>query len=1037
MPLAGLQLIEASAGTGKTYTITNLYIRLLLGRGCANPYPVQALLVLTFTIAATQELRHRISSRIQATRQAFLTGTDDEFLQTIIDSSEDPERDRKLLTAASQLMDEAAIFTIHAFCARVLGEQSFDAGTLFTQNMDGDRQAILQRACEDCFRQDIMTLMPVARYLALTLWPNPDRLVKLLTPLLFRGQLDLTPAYSNMEFDETTLTAKIKQVKRAWLTGKPEKIILNSNLSKSRKPLKRLAAMKQFCESTDLGLDEELWLIYSTAGLEAAMKTGSVMPRHKVFNLIDDINAELQRLGLYKNNLWHLVLTEVRARIRRTKEQQHLLTLDDLLTNLAEALEKENSSLGATLINRWPIAMIDEYQDTDDTQSRILEHIYHQRLARGKTATPPESDTRALLMIGDPKQAIYQFRGADVFTYLNARHAVTNGTHTLGVNWRSSEAMVAATNILFQKNGLFDDGDAITFSPVSAAPDHSNMALTVDGKTQTPYKIFCLGEPDAPLNTDAIRYRTMNHAAEETAQLLLGARAGKVMIDKTPLAAGNIAFLVRSHRDAAAARKALARHNIPSVYLIQESVLEQDTAEDLKLIIKAVIEPANEGSIRAALASRLMQCDAGIIDQLNHDIANRQSVLQEFQTYHDIWLKENVGAMINALIVGRKLAEKWLPQPDGDRQLTNLRHLTEVLQRGAGIAPGMYGLLAWFIREQQAGTGDIATNDERQLRLENDENLVKIVTMHSAKGLEYDVVMIPNPMFSASIGKTEPALYHTLEQGRYRVKVEVGKDAENRQAAHKEQAAEDMRLLYVALTRAKYRCYLGAPHAGKWAADSAFARLMNLEDFNPKLDQIKPRLKHYLNHDKSRDRLFEIVAVTGQGETQLDSDPNQQQLEPAPAMPAVADPWRMHSYSGWSNDSGHGLPTRPPVTGSTAPRTWQPAANSLTRQSPMAPLLVIPTMTPQRGISRPATPLPVSLFPLAPVSVLPCTPCWKMRILSTIPGTKPCASAPLSDSASGGTPGCRCSGNGSRTCCTRHCPARKSKTATRYHCAFH
>ncbi len=899
--LGELQLIEASAGTGKTHTITNLYVQLLLGIGCERSFKVDELLVLTFTRAAAQELRRRVTERIQAAQRAFQKndGGKDDDLNELLAKSTDQDRDRKLLTAAIQLMDEAAIFTIHSFCARVLSDQSFETGTLFDQQLDdsvnGDQVRILKLASEDCFRSDLLSLGPSIRNIALSNWATPSALAKALNTLLYRGRLTLLPPFQPLEFDIEAVNEKIQQAKAGWLEDDLASVITQCNLTKNSVPMNRLIKMTSYCQSPDIDLQSEHWKTYSKSSLEEAMKKASSRPEHPVLNLIDDIHREADKISQIKINLWHEMIDKVRDRIRRTREEEQLITLSDLLTNLADALTRKGSTLGDTLAARWPVAMVDEYQDTDDIQSRIFEHIYHRKDSQNQPT---------LMMIGDPKQAIYQFRGADVYTYLNARRLAANTSANepppLIHNWRSTKDMVNANNYLFQLPGAFGSEDEITFTKARPA-DHGRTALFIDGKPQTPYKVFCPGSKDSPLSADQAREAGMEYAAEETARLLQGAKHGSVLVDDKPLKAGEIAFLIRSHAEAPFAKKALEKRGIHSVYLTKNSVLQQDTAKDLTLILQAVAEPTNYRAIRAALGTKLMQCNSAEIDRLNHDLALEQKVAQEFWQYHDTWVKKNVGAMINDLLITRKLGEKWLPLPDGKRQLTDLRHLTEVLQSGAATAPGCHQLLAWFVREQQQAAAETTDMDQYQIRLESDENLVKIVTMHSAKGLEYDLVMIPYPPLPNS-GKKSPVLFHKEKDHRYQVFVELGDDPNNRKQAEYEERNEAMRLCYVAMTRAKYRCYLGAPtFAQKSQAnkltDSPFGQLMRLQTETNNEREIIDILREKLPED-----LFEVVPLDKEslGITRLPADINQEQLQPALPLPediAERDRWRMHSYS--------------------------------------------------------------------------------------------------------------------------------------------
>lgn len=867
LPLRGMQLIEASAGTGKTHAITNLCLRLLLGRDRA-PLSISEILILTFTIAATDELKYRISNRINEARQAYRTGEGDNFLIQLVSSSDDPIRELKLLTAAIQLMDEASIFTIHGFCARVLGEQAFESGELFNQELNAERSQMVKLASEDCFRMDILDADEGTRELGLSLWASPFDLALALTPFLFRGELDLQPPYQ--EFDIALLADKARQVKARWIDEEVEELLAQSGLAKGRLPIKRLSEMAEFCRTPGISLDAKLWEIYSSTTIESATKKNGTIPTHPVLDLINEV---FLGLPIAKVNLWHDMLRRVNQRIRQYKDEWHKFTLDDLLTRLAGAVNRPGSSLAVMIANRWPVAMIDEFQDTDSIQHAIFSTVYRA-----------SDEAQTLLLIGDPKQAIYNFRGADVYTYINARRQSTD-IHTLGINWRSSPSFIAATNYLFDQPNIFGNDTDIPFLPVNAAPSNEQMQMTIDDAVCSPYQLIAAGDQETFCTVADLRERLMSYAAEETVGLING--SGRAMVNGEPVNAGQIAFLVRKRDDARAAQAALAVRGIQSVYLTSDSVFLQDTASDLRLILQAVLEPANDHAIRAALASRLMQTGSEEINALNHDVMLQQQVLTEFRNYHELWQNKDIAPMLNKLIDHRALATKWLNAADGERQLTNLRHLIELLQQRSSASPGMYQLIKWFSLQQREEQS--VAVEEQQLRLESDENLVKIVTMHAAKGLQYDIVMIPMPVFS-DFRNSGPALFHREQQGKFITSLELGDDADHRQTSIAEQKSEDMRLLYVSMTRAKYRCYLGLPKLRNFAG-SAYGRLLRIDKLK-KTDDLENAVRQQLPAE-----LFDIVDGNRSALTQYsDSFPAKKLVAP-PTPRRLQDSWRIHSYT--------------------------------------------------------------------------------------------------------------------------------------------
>ncbi len=870
LELDGNRLIEASAGTGKTYTITNLVLRLLLGRDVPwdRPLGINEILILTFTIAATEELKHRISKRINEARLTFKTGEGDPDLLSLVASSKDQHRDLKLLAAAGQLMDEASIFTIHGFCARVLGEQAFESGALFSQALNAERDELLKLAAEDCFRSLIQPLPTDIRQVALDIWPSPEKIAVRYVPIMARGEFIAYPEDTGSDYD--LLISNAIEVKARWQADDLEALLLGHDLHKGRRPYKRLAEMAAFCQAPGAGLTSELWQIYGSDGLASGFKKDVVPPEHPVLALIDEISHGATAI---RASLWHQVVNFMQRTVANYKVEHNKMTLDDLLTNLASAINREHSPLPGTLRRRWPVAMIDEFQDTDAIQYSIFDRVY-------PAASPVASDTANLmLMIGDPKQAIYNFRGADIFTYINARRSAT-GRETLDTNWRSSADYIAATNLLFDKPDIFGNDADIPFNPVQPSAENQTMALKLSDTPLPPYQLFV---SDQASTNSAHLDDLMAHAADETVSLL---QNPGLSIDEKPIDAGQIAFLVRSRAHARAAKKALATRNIRSVYLTMDSVFLQDTAADLKLILEAVAEPNRDQAIRAALATRLMQGTAEDIDRLGHDIEHQQAVLAEFQGYHDLWQQRSLATMLNNLLERRSLATRWLGQPDGERQLTNLRHLMEILQQRADVVPGIRQLLNWF--EQEQLTAGHATQEERQLRLESDENLVKIVTMHAAKGLEYDIVMLPMPVFSSPRADgRDPLIFHEERHGEFVTAVDYVGSADHQKLSRREAADEDMRLLYVALTRARYRCYLGLPTI-TGLKNAAVARLLEIDAVDDLATELRARLSP---------ALFEVVTAQVSREEIIPAAGNTTLIEP-PAKPIIPDTWRIHSYTG-------------------------------------------------------------------------------------------------------------------------------------------
>ncbi|MFM5438808.1 exodeoxyribonuclease V subunit beta [Aeromonas enteropelogenes] len=807
-PLHGERLIEASAGTGKTYTIAGLYLRLLLGHGPLieegadagqpsaheRPLSVTEILVVTFTEAATAELRGRIRGRIHEARLAFMRGqSPDALLAQLLAEVEDHELAARRLLAAERQMDEAAVFTIHGFCQRMLKQNAFESGALFeTEFLTDDSQLRLQ-AVSDYWRAEFYPVDKTLASAVRALWPSPAALLREMNGWLDNSELEMRPPAG----DETLAArhqaamARIEAVKREWL-AQVDEIRRQTDGHISRYTGKNyegwLAKIADWAqdETSGYAIPKELERFGQTV-LEANLKKGGDVPTLPLFSEID---ALLASRPCIRDLILQRAAVVVRSRMQASKRQAHQLSFDDLLKDLDGAL---GSSLGERLCERiratYRVAMIDEFQDTDPQQYRIFHRLYggHQ-------------DT-ALLMIGDPKQAIYGFRGADIFTYIQARRNVS-AHYTLGRNWRSSGALVAAVNGLFEraKDPFIYEAD-IPFLPVEA--QGKSKALHLDGEAAPVLHCWQLtGQPT--FNRGDYQSKMARATAAEIHRLLTLAREGKALIGSEPVKAGDIAVLVRTGAEGKLLQQELARLAIASVYLSnRESVLEQVEAREILLILHACQNPSEERSLRAALATGLFDLDAKALDELASDERAWESAVQEFMEYRKIWHKRGVLAMLRALLHRRNLAASLLASPYGERRLTNFLHLGELLQQVSSELDGEYALLRWLGEAVNRQSGQDA---EQILRLESERKLVQIVTIHKSKGLEYPLVFLP---FICSHRSADTPLYHEADEAGNRTILDLTGAEDSLAEADKERLAEDLRLLYVALTRGVYATWLG------------------------------------------------------------------------------------------------------------------------------------------------------------------------------------------------------------------------------------
>ncbi|KAA8997615.1 exodeoxyribonuclease V subunit beta [Affinibrenneria salicis] len=803
LPLHGERLIEASAGTGKTYTLGLLYLRLLLGLGqeaaWRRPLLVEEILVVTFTEAATQELRERIRGNIHALRLACLRGgSADAQLQALLDQAGDLPAAAARLLAAERQMDDAAIYTIHGFCQRMLASNAFESGLLFEQTLVEDESPLRRQACADFWRRYCYPLpLTVARAIA-QLWSGPDALLTELSPWL-QGE---SPALRRPPAPDETLLARhqaiidrIDDFKRRWLSvsGELRALIEASGVDKRSYSSRYLPVWLDKVtdwaqqETQDYQLPKELEK-FSQATLNEKTKKDPT-PQHAIFTATELLLGEslsIRELVIAR------ALQEIRHSVQQEKRLRAELGFDDLLGRLDQALQQPGGELLAQSIRgHYPVALIDEFQDTDPQQYRIFHTLYGGQSACG------------LLLIGDPKQAIYAFRGADIFTYMRAR-AEVSAHYTLTTNWRSAPDMVGGVNQLFQRVERPFLFEQIPFFAVRPADKNSSLAFELRQARQPALHFWLTGREGVGVGD----YQDMmaRQCAAQVCDWLQAGQQGEALLlngDKQrPVQASDITILVRNRNEAASIRSALARLNIPSVYLSsRDSVFAMPEARDVLWILQAVVTPEQESTLRSAMATALMGLDARQIDALSRDEAAWDALVEEFAAYRDCWRQRGVLPMLRQLMVRHRLAENLLASVGGERRLTDVLHIGELIQEAAAALDGEHALVRWLA--QQIAQPNPRT-ESQQLRLESDRHLVRIVTIHKSKGLEYPLVWLP---FVSQFRVQQQGVYH--DRDSYQAMLDLQGDAESQALAEEERLAEDLRLLYVALTRSVYHCSVG------------------------------------------------------------------------------------------------------------------------------------------------------------------------------------------------------------------------------------
>ncbi|WP_206485700.1 exodeoxyribonuclease V subunit beta [Thalassotalea sp. G2M2-11] len=788
IPLSGIHLIEASAGTGKTYNITRIYLRLLLEKQLT----VQQILVMTFTKDATEELRGRIDSfiRLALSQWHELIETDDYF--KAISKKVEPQQAKLILSQALLYLDEAAIYTIHGFCKRVLTQYAFESGIAFNSQMEGEQQTLVLQAVQDWYRQlasDAMAFKQVVQF-----WPVPEKLISDFAKALNQdSQLQLDDsteiirhfttlamqAFDSLTNNKSFLFAELVEGKPAKEQEKREveyqqlidwlQAVADDHQQAANPMPDSFIDGRRFSRSK---AKEQLVEVFSAANqVKSLAKT-----------LLTDI-AKREALAIVKQGIEH-----IRAQVLKLKQQANILTFDDLVERLAYKLaDQTDTRLADSLFQQYPYALIDEFQDTDSSQLAIAKAMYFNR------------EIGALFMIGDPKQAIYGFRGGDIFAYLSARNACDQ-QWLMDTNWRSTVPMINGYNRLFYGNALTDKpADVFRFSipyhPVKASPVAVERAKEQVAASPALHFIHFSPQEVKKHVPQSFRSQMATWCVNEIVSLLSA--------DKPQVAAKDIALLVRDGTEAAEIKQALFQAGLASVYLSDRAnLLHSEQTQQLIQLLNGILYLENERLFCASLASPLLPYHAQALYQLQQDDLAWQEMKVVYAELRRQWFDKGFIAMALTL-----LHQHLVITGEGcERTLTNLLHLFEVLQTASQRHRQPQELLHWFDQQRQAEHPDI----ESELRLESEADLIKIVTQHGSKGLEYPVVFVPfasrhkDPL---KFGQRNVSLieYHD-EQGVQTVSLTGSASAKQRMS--EEAYAETVRLLYVAVTRAEQRCYV-------------------------------------------------------------------------------------------------------------------------------------------------------------------------------------------------------------------------------------
>ncbi|RLB08755.1 MAG: exodeoxyribonuclease V subunit beta, partial [Deltaproteobacteria bacterium] len=799
IPLYGRHIIEASAGTGKTYAISNLFLRLVLEKGVS----VENILVVSFTEAATNELRYRIRQRLRDALKSFSDHTDDPFLKELSQRIEDRKKGIDRIRRTIRDLDRLNISTIHGFCRKVIMDNSFESGTLLDTKLIGDQELLKQEVIKDFWREHIYSESPLFIHFLKRNGFDLDTIPFFIDQYLIRPYIRLVP--EKIEPADNTDTHKLEseyqnlivELSELWLRDKDQ--ILNRLRSSS-------SDKRGFNKKSIDNWSEQLetFLLSEGYGFESGKKKNkkdlsnvikrfaSVDSDHPFFKLIKrffHVNKSLE--AVYQQKLIFLrkkLIQYVERELGKRKLVKNILFFDDLIKLVHRAVLEQEVLVNA-LRNRFIAGMIDEFQDTDPIQYEIFKNIF-------------DSEDRALYLIGDPKQSIYSFRGADIFTYIKASKE-TYSRYTLKENWRAHPKLIKAINKIFssKQNPFFYK--EILFLPSIPASQSDVKELRLNGVFEPVLKIWRFKIEG---NKAGAKEKIAKAVASEISRLLELADKKELLIGDEPVKASDIAVLVRKNAEADLIQKELSSLRIPAIIYSSTDVFDSWECDELITVLKGIASYNRESYLKAALGTDIIGLKAEQIELLSE--AEWESYIKRFQRYYELWKNSGFICMFRHFLNQEQVIPRLMRFEDGERRCTDLLHLMEIVHEAEKEHMlGIEGVIKWLDSQKK---GSSSKAEEYQLRLESDESAVRVITIHRSKGLEFPIVFIPFAWdtIDERVFSKRPVIFHSLKDHAYVLDLGSKAQEKHTQLSLQEALAEDLRLIYVAVTRAKNCCYL-------------------------------------------------------------------------------------------------------------------------------------------------------------------------------------------------------------------------------------
>ncbi len=980
----GLTLLEASAGTGKTYGIENLVVRLVAEEGVA----MREIAVVTYTRAATAELRDRIRRRLGlalAVLDGRATAGGDAVLEALL--AADVAERLPRLRAAVDTFDECLLSTIHGFCQRMLQQNAFESGSDFDLELVTDDSRLLEELVDDFLSRELYADDPQRfRFLTEHCGFSRTPLLALARAAVSDPDLELRPDPEEVDGSswDRTLASVARRWQESWAAELPDELEAANKRGVFTNPkqltYRKTRAGKEVPTFTawlanrppfgDIPSNHSYW----TRKLREQLPAGAGLTFSAAMSAIDELFAVPARVAACERARF---VRWVRGEMERRNAERRAQGYQDLVRGLARTLRSdadpaERAALVGAVGARFRAALIDEFQDTDDLQWTIFHGLFG-------------GGAHWLYLIGDPKQAIYGFRGANVHVYLEAKRVAGERVFTMSRNYRSDARLLRALNHVMHRPGFFGEL-AIPYVPVDAPPREPSDRLRFGPDTpagwRAPLQLRFVdadldGGGDGPLGKGRAKELLPGRVAADVAELLLsGAEIHSGRDGFRGVRPGDVAVLVRTGAQAADIQAALGQLGIPAVLTGAESVLASEEALDVQRWLRALDE-GRDGPARVCATTRLFGRTALDVAQVD---AQDEAAISRW----DRWLERlaawratyAIGGFLRAFrqaLDDEGVEARLLCQPGGERRLTNLRHVSELLHEAESEDRlQLSGLLAWLQRERARPSGE---SERLELRLERDDEAVTVMTVHKSKGLQFSIVFAPY-LWDAFLPKESDAFHVVPHPERPHRRI-LDLRADRRESAGRallESRKEGVRNLYVAVTRARHRCVLYAGHLAQ-LHEAPVASALHGEPRDGSTDRLAAA---WAREDATRDALWADLVALADGSAADDGAPTIAVSRCDPPQPgprwtppdAIQDELRARGFARYELDATWRRYSYSALTAGRAVTYRQDDADRDGMDVDALPELPAadPTWTPRITVPDDAPDVPLARFPAGPAA---------------------------------------------------------------------